>query len=202
MLAGFGLLGALSARGVSRPFDVDRDGFVLGEGAAMVVLTRDRGDSATAVLGIARTLDGGRLTAPDSEGRGAERAMRLALEDAGLETVDYVQAHGTSTPLNDAVEAAAIARVLGPKLDSARVSSVKGALGHWIAGAGALGLLCAHQAIVSQRVPPTVGLEMSDPSCALPHVMHRSSAANVNTALASAFAFGGANCSLVLGRLE
>jgi 3-oxoacyl-[acyl-carrier-protein] synthase II len=200
MLAGFGLLGALSARGRSCPFDVRRDGFVVGEGAAMVVLAADRGDAAVEVAGAARTLDAHHLTAPDPAGDGGARAMRAALDDAAADAVDVVQAHGTSTPLNDAVEAAAIRRVLGPGLDRAHVSSVKGALGHAVAGAGAIGFLAAVEAVRSGVVFPTAGLEHPDPACALPHVMGRALRRPVAAALANAFAFGGANACLVVRR--
>jgi 3-oxoacyl-[acyl-carrier-protein] synthase II len=202
MLAGFGLLGALSARGVSRPFDAHRDGFVVGEGAAMVVLTCEREGALAEVAGAGRTLDAYHLTAPEPGGDGAERAMRLALAQAQLPCVDYVQAHGTSTPLNDAVEAAAIRRVLGADLAKAKVSSVKGALGHWVAGAGAVGFLCAVEAVRSGTVLPTAGLSHPDADCALPHVMGAAQDRRCASALVNAFAFGGANASLVVRRCE
>jgi len=126
--------------------------------------------------------------------------MRTALAAAGTDQVDYLQAHGTSTPLNDAVEAAAIQRVLAHKLDRALVSSVKGALGHWIAGAGALGVLCAIEAVHSGTVLPTAGLSKPDPLCDLPHVMGPALKRSVEVAMANAFAFGGANCSVVVRR--
>ncbi|MES2299571.1 MAG: beta-ketoacyl-[acyl-carrier-protein] synthase family protein [Pseudomonadota bacterium] len=198
MLAGFGKLGALSAHGVSRPFDVRRDGFVVGEGAAMAVLSSERGAACVELVGAGRSLDAHHLTAPDPDGEGAALSMRAALAAAGVKRVDYVQAHGTSTPLNDAVEAQALRRVLGPCLDDAHVSSVKGALGHWIAGAGALGFLCAHEAIASGTVLPTANLADPDSACALPHVLGRALNKKVTTAMVNAFAFGGANCTLVL----
>ena len=200
MLVGFGRLGALSARGISCPFDVRRDGFVVGEGAAVVVLARARGPAVVEVAGEGRSLDGYHLTAPDPGGDGAERAMRAALDGAGETTADYVQAHGTSTPLNDAVEAAALRAVLGRALDDAHVSSVKGALGHAIAGAGALGFACAYQAVLDGLLLPTAGLLEPNPTCPLPHVRGRARRAAVRTALVNAFAFGGANCSLLLRR--
>ena len=198
MLAGFGKLGALSARGCSCPFDARRDGFVVGEGAAVIVLAADRGAARLELAGEARSLDAHHLTAPDPDGAGAERAMRGALADAGEAGVDYVQAHGTSTPLNDAVEAAALRRVLGRSLEEAHVSSIKGALGHAIAGAGALGFLAGCAAILDGCVLPTAGLREPDAACALPHVRGRALARPVRTALVNAFAFGGANTSLVL----
>jgi 3-oxoacyl-[acyl-carrier-protein] synthase II len=200
MLAGFGLLGALSARGVSCPFDSHRDGFVVGEGAAMVVLSAERGSAVASVKGVGRSLDAYHLTAPDPEGLGATSAMRAALREAGLEAVDCVQAHGTSTQLNDEVEARALQRVLGSRLAEAHVSSVKGALGHWIAGAGALGLLCALHALERNEVLPTAGLQNPDPRCELPHVQGQALRRRVDSALVNAFAFGGANTSLVVVR--
>jgi 3-oxoacyl-[acyl-carrier-protein] synthase II len=200
LLAGFGQLGALSSRGVSRPFDVRRDGFVLGEGAAFVVVASERGRATVEIRGAAITADGHHLTAPEPSGTQAARALADALADAGVDGVDYVQAHGTSTPLNDAVEATAIQRVLGTGLGRARVSSVKGALGHAIAGAGALGFLCAVEAVSSGTVLPTAGLVEPDPACDLPHVLHEAVRAEVNVAVSSALAFGGANCSLVVAR--
>jgi 3-oxoacyl-[acyl-carrier-protein] synthase II len=198
MLAGFGIIGALSARGVSCPFDLRRDGFVVGEGAAMVVLSVVRQNAAVAVTGQGRSLDAYHLTAPDPRGDGATASMTRALKTAGRDGVDYLQAHGTSTALNDEVEAQAIRRVLGDRVG--HVSSVKGALGHWIAGAGALGFLCAVEAVRSGTILPTAGLAEPDPRCALPHVMGKALKAQVSSALVNAFAFGGANCSVVVER--
>ncbi len=200
MLVGFGILGALSSRGVSCPFDVRRDGFVVGEGSAMVVLSTEPGETPIEVAGVARSLDAHHLTAPDPSGDGATRAMRGALDDARCGSVDYVQAHGTSTPLNDAVEAAAITRVLGSDLSRAHVGAVKGALGHWIAGAGAIGFVCGYEAVLSGTCFPTAGLLEPDRACALPHVLGSAIRKNVNVALVNAFAFGGANASIVVSR--
>ena len=200
MLAGFGRIGALTARGLSCPFDVRRDGFAVGEGAAIVILSREQGAATVEVAGEGRSLDAHHLTAPDPEGIGAARSMRAALTAAGLDGVDYVQAHGTSTPLNDAVEALALQRVLGRSLERAHVSSVKGALGHWIAGAGALGFLCIHAALDVGLVLPTANLREPDPACALPHVFERALRKTVDAAMVNAFAFGGANCSIVARR--
>jgi 3-oxoacyl-(acyl-carrier-protein) synthase len=202
MVAGFGLLGILSARGVSCPFDTHRDGFVVGEGAAMLVLSADRGDAACELAGIGRSLDAHHLTAPEPDGDGAARAMEAALRDAGVDAVEYVQAHGTSTPLNDRIEVAAIRRALGAQIDRAHVSSSKGALGHWVAGAGALGALYAWEAVVHGTVLPTAGLSQPDPTCDVHHVVGSAVAKEVRTALANSFAFGGANSCLVLRRLD
>jgi len=200
MIAGFGLLGILSERGVSCPFDVHRDGFVVGEGAAILVIAAERGDAACEIAGIGRSLDGHHLTAPDPDGDGAARAMTAALRDAGIAEVGYVQAHGTSTPLNDRIEIAAIRRALGAGVARAHVSSSKGALGHWVAGAGALGALYAWEAVARGRVLPTAGLTAPDPACDVDHVIGGAIAKHVPAALANAFAFGGANSCLVLTR--
>lgn len=202
MFAAFCLLGALSPAGVSRPFDARRDGFVLGEGAALAVLAAEQGNATIELAGMGRTLDAYHITAPDPTGDGAFRAMRAALLDADLSRVDYIQAHGTSTLLNDAVEAAAVQRLFGEHLANMLVSSVKGALGHWIAGAGALGMLCAADAIMSGYVMPTVGLTTPDPACGLPLVMQSAVRHRVESALVNSFGFGGANCSLVLRSLS
>jgi 3-oxoacyl-[acyl-carrier-protein] synthase II len=202
MLAAFGLLGVLSARGVSRPFDVYRDGFVVGEGAAMVVLSSERGAARVQAAGFGRTLDAYHLTAPDPRGDGASRAIQAALADAELSSVDYVQAHGTSTPLNDPAEVFALRRVLGSALDGTYVSSVKGALGHWVAGAGALGFLCAVEAVSSGTILPTAGLKEPDPSCQVPHVIGKAFQKDIRAALCNSFAFGGANCCIAVRRVE
>jgi 3-oxoacyl-[acyl-carrier-protein] synthase II len=194
MLAGFGLLGALSAKGVSRPFDVHRDGFVVGEGAAFFVLANVREGAAAQVAGVGRSLDAHHLTKPHPQGEGARRAMRTALQQAGLQTVDYVQAHGTSTLLNDAVEAAAVQDLVG----SVPISSAKGALGHWVAGAGALGVLCAIEAVRSDQVPPTAGLRAAAADCPGDHVIGTGRPHTVHSALVNSFAFGGANSSIVV----
>ena len=164
----------------------------------MVVLSCQSG--VARVSGLGRTLDACSLTAPAPDGSGALRAMRLALADAGLRSVDVIQAHGTSTPLNDAIEARAIREALGESLESSRVSSIKGALGHAIAGAGALGFIAAVEAVVSGTVFPTAGLAEPDPDCELPHVVGRAVSRRADSAMVNAFAFGGANCSLVVTR--
>ncbi len=198
MLAGFGLLGILSARGISRPFDARRDGFVVGEGAAFLVLSRD--ESGVVLAGAARSLDAHHLTAPEPSGRGAIAAMRAALAQAGVDRVDYIQAHGTSTPVNDGIEAQALAAVFGDTLERSAVGAVKGALGHWVAGAGAIAALTAVEAVASGMCLPTANLETPDASCRLPHVRGRAEERPVGAALVNAFAFGGANACLVFRR--
>lgn len=198
MLAGFGKISALSARGESCPFDIQRDGFVVGEGAAIILLSTEKAHSNITVSGAGRTLDAFNLTAPDPEGDGAFRAMKQALSQAQLQHVDYIQAHGTSTVLNDRIEALALHRALGSEIKKAHVSSVKGALGHWIAGAGAIGFLAAHEALASGLMIPTAGLNNPDPSLELNHVQGTAQKKEVHSALVNSFGFGGANASLVL----
>jgi 3-oxoacyl-[acyl-carrier-protein] synthase II len=164
----------------------------------MLVLAAERGDARCELAGVGRSLDAHHITAPDPEGDGAARAMTAALGDAGETAVEYVQAHGTSTPLNDAIEAAAIRRTLGAEVGRAHVSSSKGALGHWVAGAGALGALYAWQAVRHGTVLPTAGLAKPDPRCEVQHVIGAALEKRVRVALANAFAFGGANSCLVL----
>lgn len=200
MLAGFGKLAALSARGGSCPFDQRRDGFVVGEGAAMVVLSRRPSEVAIEVAGVARSLDAYHLTKPDPQGDGSVRAMQAALADAGQPVIEYVQAHGTSTRLNDELEALALQRVFGARCAELPVSSVKGALGHWIAGAGALGFLCAYEALRCGLLLPTAGLRDPDPACRLRHIVGQAESASVRAALVNALAFGGVNACLVLRR--
>ncbi|MBK7536170.1 MAG: 3-oxoacyl-ACP synthase [Myxococcales bacterium] len=204
MLVGFGKLGALSGSGLSRPFDRARDGFVVGEGAALVLLTTEPpdGDEVFEISGVGASLDGFHLTAPHPQGDGAERAMRAALRESGRSQVDYVQAHGTSTALNDAAECAALARVFEQPVQPGRplVSSIKGAVGHWIAGAGAIGFLCAVEALRG-NVLPTAGLTHPDDTCPGQHVMGAGrTGLALQSALCNAFAFGGANASLLVER--
>lgn len=198
----FLVLGAL-APGWSRPFDVRRDGFVIGEGAAVLLLesaasARARGAAPLAeVLGMGSSVDAHNVTAPHPDGRGAELAMRRALRESGVDRVDHVNAHGTGTPLGDRAEAAAVARVLGADVP---VLSIKGAVGHCIAAAGAVEAAATVAALHQGFTPGTAGLEQVDalgvrvarePSDTAPRVV-----------LSNSFGFGGQNCSLVLGRVE
>jgi 3-oxoacyl-[acyl-carrier-protein] synthase II len=200
MLAAFSRLGALSRRGRSSPFDGKRDGFVLGEGAAAIVLSIDRGDARAELAGGARSFDGGSLTAPEPDSDGARRAILGATSAAGSPRIGYVAAHGTATPAGDVAEAMALRAALGDDLAGARVGAVKGALGHWIAGAGTLGAVCAWHAVASGELLPTVGVTQIGDDCKLPHVLHEAAHAEVHAALASAFGFGGANACVVVRR--
>jgi 3-oxoacyl-[acyl-carrier-protein] synthase II len=194
----------------SRPFDRDRDGFVVGEAGAAVVLedldaARGRGAPVLAELaGWGSTTTAVSLTDPSVDGRIEGRAMTLALRDAGLAatSVDYVAAHGTSTPRNDVMETLAIRHALGTRAAEIAVSSCKGQLGHTLAAAGACNVVLAAMAIARGEVPPTAGYRTPDPACDLDYVPGRGRRVAVRTALANAFAFGGHNVSIALRRPE
>jgi 3-oxoacyl-[acyl-carrier-protein] synthase II len=209
----FDALGALSSRGcppesASRPFDRARDGFVIGEGAVVAVLeerdrARARGARVYAELaGFGMAADPGHLTAPDASGQPAAEAMRRALEDAGRapDEVDLVNAHGTSTPLNDPMETRAIRAALGARADRVAVNATKSMAGHLLGAAAALGFLATAKAIEERVVHPTINLEHPDPECDLDYVPGRARAADVGLALVNAFGFGGPCASLALAR--
>jgi 3-oxoacyl-[acyl-carrier-protein] synthase II len=214
-LAGFGAMRALSTRNeapaaASRPFDQDRDGFVLGEGAAVLVLeelehARARGATIHAhVLGYGTTCDAAHVASPTEDGEGAQRCMRLALVDAGLSPadVDYLNAHGTSTPAGDPAEARAIRAVFGPHVDRLAVSSTKSMTGHMLGAAGGLEALLCVRALETGILPPTINLERPDPECALDHVANKARHVRARIALTNSFGFGGSNASLVFGRSD
>ena len=211
MFAGLCNMGALSARNdepqrASRPFSADRDGFVYGEGAVLFVIESAahagaRGARTYASLaGGALTADAFHISHPDPTGRQPRRAMALALERTGTDPaeVDYICAHGTATPINDAVETSAIRDVFGSAADSLLVSSPKSMVGHMIGAAGALGAMVSVLAMRDGRVPPTINLETPDPACDLDYVPLVAREAAVRTAVVNAFGFGGQNCVLVL----
>lgn len=202
LLSAFGRLGVLSARGVCAPFDQRRDGFALGEGAALVVLSAERGAARVQLAGSGRSLDAASLTAPLTDGAGAARAIDAALRGLDADQVRHVEAHGTGTELNDRAEALALHRALGQGARAVSVSAVKGALGHWIAGAGALGVVAAVTALERARGFPIAGLDELDAECDLPGAGRASawSAAPGDLALACSFGFGGANAALAFRR--
>ena len=201
--AGFGNMTALSNQGISRPFDINRDGFVMSEGAGALVL--ERFDHATArgariygeVIGAASTADAFHITAPREDGSGARRCMELALEDAGISTRDVgtINAHGTSTPLNDLAESVAIEALFGD--ESPPVTSCKGVTGHSLGGAGALEAVASLLTIARGVIPPTVGLTTVDPAIHLDVVKGEARPLSVPVVLSNSFGFGGHNGSLV-----
>jgi 3-oxoacyl-[acyl-carrier-protein] synthase II len=214
-VTGFNLLTALSTRNdepqkASRPFDKDRDGFVLGEGAAMLILedldhAKARGAKIYGeVLGYGSTADAFRITDTHPEGRGASSCIRQALEDAGLNTTDihYVNAHGTSTEVNDKVETLAIKTVFGDHAYKVPVSSAKSMLGHLIAAAGATELIICLMAIRDNVLPPTINYDTPDPSCDLDYIPNAAREARCDAALSNSFGFGGQNISLIVGRFN
>ena len=207
-ISAFARMTALSTRvddpvHASRPFDVDRDGFVMGEGAGALLLERwDRAVARGAhiyaeLVGYGRNADAFHITAPSPGGEGAAACMQLALDDAGLEPggIGHINAHGTSTPLNDAAEATAIAKVFGGH--SPVVTSTKGVTGHMIGAAGAAEAVAAILAITRGTVPPTANLEQLDPAMALDVVHGEARALDPAPALSNSFGFGGHNASLV-----
>jgi 3-oxoacyl-[acyl-carrier-protein] synthase II len=206
----FAVLGALSSNPdpeqASRPFDRRRDGFVMGEGGGAVVLERKEHAQARGariyaeIAGYGATMNAASLTDPSPDGASEERAMRLALQEAALapSDVDYVAAHGTSTPKNDAVETAALKRVFGAHAGRLMVSSNKGQIGHTISAAGVCSLICAVKAIEEGWVPPTAHYREPDPQCDLDYVPNVGRPARVHAALVDAFAFGGQNAVLAV----
>jgi 3-oxoacyl-[acyl-carrier-protein] synthase II len=214
-VAGFGAMRALSTRNeapeaASRPFDQDRDGFVIGEGSAVLVLeseehARARGARIRAhVLGYGTTCDAAHVAMPTEDAEGAQRCMRLALADADLTPgdVDYLNAHATSTPAGDPAEARAIRAVFGPVVDRVAVSSTKSMTGHLLGAAGAVEALLCIRALETGLLPPTINLDRPDPECALDHVANKARQVRARVAISNSFGFGGSNATLVLGRAD
>ena len=214
-IGGFASMKALSTRNdeperASRPFDRDRDGFVVGEGAGILILEERqralaRGAALYAeVLGYGMSGDAFHITAPAADGGGAVRVMQAALSEAGAspEDVDAVNAHGTSTPLNDRIETAAVRRVFGEHADRLAVSSTKSMTGHLLGGAGGLeaGISCL--TLRHQTLPPTINYETPDPDCDLDNVPNNARPATVRSVLSNSFGFGGTNVSLLFRHPE
>ncbi len=208
---GFCALKALSTRnddpeGASRPFDAERDGFVMGEGAGVLVLeSREHAEKRGAEIyarlsGFGQTCDAHHITAPRGDGQGAVDCMNLALEDADIspEQVQYVNAHGTSTKLNDKAETKAIRSVFGEHADNLKVSSIKSSIGHLLGAAGAVEAIVCALAIKEGVVPPTINYENPDPECDLDYVPNQAEDLEVDTAISNSFGFGGHNASIVL----
>jgi 3-oxoacyl-[acyl-carrier-protein] synthase II len=207
--AGFCSAKALSTRNeeptrASRPFDRDRDGFVMGEGAGILIL--EELEHALArdakiygeIVGYGMTCDAYHITSPVPDGQGATKAIELAMEDGGITplSVDYINAHGTSTPANDSTETKAIAKALGTRAKEIPISSTKSMTGHLLGGSGGIEAVAALMAIANDRVPPTINLENPDPECYLDYVPQVSRQHEVNVALSNSFGFGGHNVTL------
>ncbi|MFN6103434.1 MAG: beta-ketoacyl-ACP synthase II [Planctomycetaceae bacterium] len=212
-LSGFARMSALSTRNddpqrASRPFDRDRDGFGIAEGAGMAVLeeyehAKRRGANILAeVVGYGLSADGNHMTAPDPEGRGAARAMLFALQDARLNTVevDYINAHGTSTPLGDKAETAAIKSVFNGHSRSVAVSSTKSQLGHLLGASGGVEFVVSVLALQHGVMPPTINLDNPDPDCDLDYVPHEARNKGLKYVMSNSFGFGGHNACLVLAK--
>ena len=214
-LAGFSIMKALSTRNdepekASRPFDAERDGFVIAEGCGIIILedlehALKRGAKIYAeLIGYAFNADAFHMTAPPPDGEGAAKCMEMALQDAGIEPsqVDYINAHGTSTPLNDIAETKAIKRVFKEHAYKLMVSSTKSMTGHLLGGAGGLEAVLTVLTLYEGIVPPTINLETPDPECDLDYVPNQARKANVKIALSNAFGFGGTNACLVFKKWE
>lgn len=212
-LSGFARMSALSTRNddpqrASRPFDRDRDGFVIAEGAGMAVLeeyehARRRGATILAeVIGYGLSADGSHMTAPDPEGKGAARAMMFALKDARINTdqVDYINAHGTSTPLGDKAETAAIKSVFNGDARGVAVSSTKSQLGHLLGASGGVEFVVSVMALLGNVMPPTINLDNPDPDCDLDYIPHEARQKPLQRVMSNSFGFGGHNACLVLAK--
>jgi 3-oxoacyl-[acyl-carrier-protein] synthase II len=214
-VAGFCAMKAMSTRNddpprAVRPFDATRDGFVMGEGAGVVVLeslehAERRGARIYAELvGYGMSGDAYHITQPDPEADGAARSMRNALADAGMapEEIDYINAHGTSTPYNDRVETLAIKKVFGAHARRLAVSSTKSMMGHLLGAAGGVEFIACVLAITRGAIPPTINYEHPDPECDLDYVPNRPREARITTAMSNAFGFGGHNAILIVRRMS
>lgn len=209
-VAGFCACKAMSTRNhdpahASRPFDKDRDGFVLGEGAGILVLEElehalSRGAKIYAeIVGYGMTCDAYHITSPVPGGAGATRAMQLAMKDAAVHPsqVSYINAHGTSTPTNDSTETTAIKTALGEQSYQVAISSTKSMTGHLLGGSGGIEAVATAMAVAQDQIPPTINLEHPDPACDLDYVPHQSRSQPVEVALSNSFGFGGHNVTLV-----
>ena len=214
-VGGFAAMRALSQRNeepqrASRPFDKDRDGFVVGEGAGVIILeslelAKQRGAQIIAELvGYGMSGDAYHITLPPDDGNGAHRVMLNAITDAGiqLEQVDYINAHGTSTPPNDRIESIAIKRLFGDHARKVAVSSTKSMIGHLLGAAGAVEAGIASLVVQRDIIPPTINYETPDPDCDLDYTPNKARKATVRYALSNSFGFGGTNASLLFKKYE
>jgi 3-oxoacyl-[acyl-carrier-protein] synthase II len=214
-VGGFGSMRALSTRNdepdrASRPFDRDRDGFIIGEGAGVLILeelehARRRGAPVYGELvGYGSSADAYHMTAPSEDGDGARRVMEMAIRKAGIrpDQVDYINAHGTSTPFNDKLETIAIKRCFGDHARKLAISSTKSMTGHLLGGAGGLEAGISALSVHHQHVPPTINLDHPDPECDLDYVPHTGRDMRIDYALSNSFGFGGTNAALLFKRYE
>ena len=214
-IAGFSNMRALSERNdeptkASRPFDRDRDGFVLGEGAGLLVIeelehARRRGARIYAeILGYGASADGSHITAPDENGVGAAKAMERAIADAQIprDEIVYINAHGTSTPLGDMAETKAVKTIFGPHAKHLSISSTKSQLGHLLGASGGVELIFCVLAVGRGIIPPTINLDTPDPECDLDYTPHHPREREVPIAMSNSFGFGGHNASLIVGRVR
>ncbi len=214
-IAGFGAMKALSTRNdepekASRPFDRDRDGFVVGEGSGILILESlehalERGARIYAEMaGFGMSGDGYHMTSPSPDGDGAARCMQAALRDAGIDPgqIGYVNAHGTSTPLNDLYETRAIKTVFGDKAKSVPVSSTKSMTGHLLGGAGGIETVFSALVVYHGIMPPTINLDNPDEECDLDYIPHVARKGRVEYAMSNSFGFGGTNASLIVKRYQ
>ncbi|MCG2823535.1 MAG: beta-ketoacyl-ACP synthase II [Desulfobulbaceae bacterium] len=214
-VGGFHAMKALSTRNdqpekASRPFDRDRDGFIISEGAGVLILeelehAKSRGATIYAeVAGYGLSGDGYHMAAPPEDGNGAVRCMKMALKDAGMkpEDVDYINAHGTSTPLNDVVETRAIKTAFGDQAYKLAISSTKSMTGHMLGGAGGIEAVFTALSIKHQIAPPTMNLENPDPECDLDYVPNQARTMKIRAAMSNSFGFGGTNAVLIMKQYE
>ena len=214
-LSAFAAMRALSERNddparASRPFDRDRDGFVLSEGAGLLLLeelehAKARGAPIYGeMLGYGVSCDAGHITAPDANGRGAAYAMSQAIKDAEMtpDAIDYINAHGTSTPLGDAAETIAIKSVFGDHARKVSISSTKSQLGHLLGASGGVELILSLLAIRDGLIPPTINLDNPDPACDLDYTPNQARQKAISVAMSNSFGFGGHNGSLIVGKLR
>jgi 3-oxoacyl-[acyl-carrier-protein] synthase II len=209
-------MGALSTKSndqptrASRPFDAERDGFIAGEGSGILILeslehAQARGARILCeVIGYGASADAFHIVAPDQEGAGAVKAMTWALRDAGVSpaAVDYINAHGTSTPLNDATETLAIKKVFGEAAGSLAISSTKSMIGHLLGAAGAVEAVATVKTISTGMMHPTINQETPDPACDLDYVPNVARARDVQVAMSNSFGFGGQNACVVFAKWE
>jgi 3-oxoacyl-[acyl-carrier-protein] synthase II len=214
-ITGFAVMKALSTRNddpatASRPFDLNRDGFVMGEGAGILVLeelehAKKRGATIYAeMVGYGMSGDAYHITSPAPEGEGGQRCMRLALDSGSIPKaeVDYINAHGTSTKMNDALESAAIAKIFGEHTRQLSISSTKGVTGHCLGAAGGVEAVFTVMAVHEQIVPPTANLMTADPECPLDYTPHEPRSRPIRYALSNSFGFGGTNATIAFKRFD